>query len=396
MRLLSKLLLLFVLFAISLLPALFIGPVGGFFPAALLAALFLCSAVCALTGALRLQCSICLRGQVFVRGTATEAVFTLKNRSPLPLPRVTATAAVIQPGGETQRFTRTLTFAPGQTQRFTLPVAFAHVGRCRIRLEKLGAEDLSGLFTFSLRGHAALETVIAPRLETTGTAARRQRQDEDSAAIPSGLPTGNYDGVRQYAPGDPLHGIHWKLTAHTGAFISRAYEQSSRRGFTIIADLAPQAGTPAEYDRLAEEPLRAALTALESGLDVTVFYAGAAGPCRIHPAGRGDLETLGRHWAAAADHPTRGDLSAALSGAQAGGLLLCTARLTDTLVRDLLARQKAGAQPALLWVTGTAPSDTAARISPLVQAGVDCRVLPPVDRAQDTAPRAADMGGRHG
>lgn len=394
MRLPYKLLLLFVLVAIALLPALVMRPIGGFFPAALLVSLLLCSAVCALAGALRMKCSVCLRGRALVRGAAAEGVFTLKNRSPLPLPCVTVTAEVIQPGCEAQRFTQTLTFAPGQTRQFTLPVACAHVGLCRIRLERFTVRDISGLFNFSMHGHATLETVVAPRLDTAGAPAYH-RQEGDSAVSQSGIPSGNYDGVRQYAAGDPLHGIHWKLTAHTGAFMSRMYERSTRRGMVIAADLAPQAGTPAEFDRLAEEPLRAALTALESGLEVTVLYTGSDGPRLCHPAGRQDLEALGRHWAAAADHPAADDLPAALSGTQADGILLCTARLTDALIRELLAWRQAGAQPALLWVTDTAPFDTDARLTPLVQAGMNCRVLS-MDTVQDGAPRAADTKGEPG
>ena len=43
-------------------------------------------------------------------------------------------------------------------------------------------------------------------------------------------------GVREYRRGDPLHRIHWKVTAHTGRLHSRVYEFTQLQGANLILD----------------------------------------------------------------------------------------------------------------------------------------------------------------
>lgn len=54
-------------------------------------------------------------------------------------------------------------------------------------------------------------------------------------------------GIRQYEPGDPLHRIHWPITAHTGVLHSKVFEPSSLAGATIVLDFH-QAGYDAERE----------------------------------------------------------------------------------------------------------------------------------------------------
>lgn len=384
MRHLLKILLFAAFCAAALFPALFIESVDGFLPSAVLASVLFCGFFCGAVGMARLRGSVKLRGTAFVRGTAGQAVCTVQNRSVFPLPRVTATFAVVQPDGNTKRTALVFALAPGQTEHLTLSVPFPHVGHCCVRLEKLTVQDLTGLFTLWKKGSVSPDIPVAPYLRAWDSLPVHGREREEYGGAETNAPRaleGNYTGVRTYENGDPLHGIHWKLTAHTGAFMSRVYEQSARETLCIAADLTRQADTAAEFDLLVEEPLNAALAALQEGLRVTIRYTGTSGLCSFSPEGGRDILALGELWATLRGQVSpdaRADLLASLFRGQTG-VFLCTASFSPALVQSLLGLRRNGANAALLWVTDSAPADVSARFDPLFSAGVDCSAKTPAD-----------------
>jgi len=122
--------------------------------------------------------------------------------------------------------------------------------------------DLFGLHRRYRVGSAAHFILVYPRmipLEGYDLASRRPlgeirltyRLFEDPTRIA---------GIRQYEPGDPMHRIHWKVSAHTGVLHSKVFEPSSLAGATLVLDFH-QAG----YDD-AREPQRSelAVTAVAS------------------------------------------------------------------------------------------------------------------------------------
>ena len=52
-------------------------------------------------------------------------------------------------------------------------------------------------------------------------------------------------GIRAYEPGDPLHRINWKVSAHTGSLQTKVLEPSTMAGATLVLDFH-QAGYDAE------------------------------------------------------------------------------------------------------------------------------------------------------
>ncbi len=103
--------------------------------------------------------------------------------------------------------------------------------------------------------------------------------DESSDKIPHGdRNSGSYDGVREYAPGDLLRNIHWKLTAHTRKIMTCLYEEEEDF-VTVAVDLRPWKG-PAEealcvHDRLCESAYRSICSLVARGAKVrAVFLSG--------------------------------------------------------------------------------------------------------------------------
>lgn len=373
----------------SLLPALYVNSAAGFFPACLFAAGLLCSLGAAGAGALALRLRVLPPDVPPTRGQPCGMVLLVQNRGPFPLPRVQVSATLRVPGGQTlcERFCAPL--APGETARFVLRAALAHAGVYTCASVRLSANDLTGLFTLCRRVRTGVSLTAGPRVRgaavlaapPAGAAGAAGRAQARRAAA------GLYSGVRDYAAGDPLRGIHWKLTAHTGAFLSRVYEGAQKPPFCAVLCLVPEADTADEFDCLLERPLGAAREALEAGCDVTLLFEenGVPALCRINTAR--ELESFGRRLAG---QPGRTlDASALLAVLPGGAALLCTARLTDSLRAALLAPARAENRPALLWVSGLPEDAREARLTPLRGAGVDARAVfcPPPSPAGQTHAR---------
>jgi uncharacterized protein (DUF58 family) len=129
----------------------------------------------------------------------------------------------------------------------------AHIAH-RVRYRKRGAFALTGfevtaidpLGVFAFSSHVACEgeVVVYPRAEPmdsfTLSGADRYGWQEFTAAALRGASV-DPDGVREYAPGDPLRHIHWRQTARTGSLAVIEFEEPQTVNLVIALDL--QEGT---------------------------------------------------------------------------------------------------------------------------------------------------------
>jgi uncharacterized protein (DUF58 family) len=66
----------------------------------------------------------------------------------------------------------------------------------------------------------------------------------------------HFAGVHDYEPGDPMHHVHWRLSAHTGRLQTKRYEPSRSAEVLFVVDLAN--GEPfwrSVYPQIAEETI---------------------------------------------------------------------------------------------------------------------------------------------
>lgn len=121
-----------------------------------------------------------------------------------------------------------------------------------------------------------------PHLIMPGSAAFRIGGEETSNAIGN---TGEFVGLREYRPGDPLRQIHWKSWAHTGRPMVKELEDNFFPRYALVLDTFP--GSPDES--VFEEMVSVAASFIvgldrsESLLDL-MFIAGEA---HTVTAGRG-------------------------------------------------------------------------------------------------------------
>jgi uncharacterized protein (DUF58 family) len=103
----------------------------------------------------------------------------------------------------------------------------------------------------------------------------------------------HFAGVRDYEPGDPMHHVHWRLSAHTGRLQTKRFEPTRSAEVLFAVDVSH--GEPFWYGvdpEVAEETIgwasylaRQALHAgWHTGLVANTHLRKGAGPLRVPPA----------------------------------------------------------------------------------------------------------------
>ncbi len=103
----------------------------------------------------------------------------------------------------------------------------------------------------------------------------------------------DYTGVREYALGDPMKRIHWKLSAHSSAYMTRVTESSRKNDLTVVLDLVPaplnREVLPYVYDSLVETALSLIEQAKSKDIEYSCFSSVVTGNRQGHAERRAGL-----------------------------------------------------------------------------------------------------------
>jgi hypothetical protein len=142
-------------------------------------------------------------------------------------------------------------------------------GLTGVVVRRFTVTDVLGLARLSFRRREMREVEIRPACgRMPALPLLPQTVAGDDFEDPEGRPVGDLNEMRQYAPGDPLRLVLWKVYARTGELLVRAPERSAARSERTLAYLVA-----AEADEPAAGIAR---TTLETGLlgEDFVFAAG--------------------------------------------------------------------------------------------------------------------------
>lgn len=136
----------------------------------------------------------------------------------------------------------------GQLSRYRpeqgLPTA--HCGGLEITVVKARVFDYLGLFSFRPRHREPRTVRIRPvPLEVTEPLGLEKFSARRWYPKPGGGFSENHE-LRPFRPGDSMTGIHWKLTAKTGALVVREPMEPEQGRMLLTMDVS---GTPEELDR---------------------------------------------------------------------------------------------------------------------------------------------------
>ena len=171
-----------------------------------------------------------------------------------------------------------------------------HCGVLDVRAVSLTARDPLGLFAFRRLLTARAEAHVVPggldpwSPPTSWGLAEVEDALWEDAGVAGCTPPDILD-LRPYEPGDPLHGVHWKLSARAGELITKVHVDDEHLGAVVLADLRSLGvhASPEALDRFYSSALRVSLGLARRGVAHVVLWqegptVGASRVAREHDA----------------------------------------------------------------------------------------------------------------
>jgi uncharacterized protein (DUF58 family) len=275
-----------------------------------------------------------------------------------------------------------LDLAPGTAGVLSLSMTARHIGVYRVRMRSARVFGPLGIFSVKLPVPRPAVLAVTPSRGTAAAAgpAAGGRLSEDAAQSLHGGPhADSYDGVREYAPGDRLRSIHWKLTAHNRKLMTRLYEQEEEGYATVAVDLRPGPGTAEQalciHDALCESAFRFVCGRVGQGGKIRLVFLKGEGLESIRIRSEADLPEAAVRLASAGPAP---EVLTDAPGAfpAAGEMLIVSARLDAETARRLgdFAGRRNSARFILVAPPQSEPEDFPAYFRYLTGRGVDCTV----------------------
>lgn len=140
----------------------------------------------------------------------------------------------------------------GRKSTFNLPLDVEQCGRTVLKCSAIVVQDQFNLFCATTAPFEDVYTVIYPRsvdvdVTLSRAATRAPRGDGLMQNRKGGDPSEMFD-IREYAPGDDVRTIHWKLSSKTDELIVRQASDPSHYNVAILPDFALQGATKAEQN----------------------------------------------------------------------------------------------------------------------------------------------------
>lgn len=391
--------------ALAALPAVFLNTLYGYLPVLLLAFALLLSLAVLAWQRFHVQVQFDGKDAECMRGDTVETRVRIANPTPLSCPRAAAELVISDPyGGVDAALPISFCLAAHSSDPFSFSLSMPHVGVYTVRLAALRLWDSFGLFCCRVPAGGAFEVLVQPRLrELEPLQENLESQTESMHNTRRTVPGGSdYVGVREYALGDPIKQIHWKLSAHSQGYLTKLSETGRQTRFSVLLDLAaPKAGAEECMelnDCLVETAFSALRQAARSDPDCTLLYCDRGGSVqqRRSAGGQVDPDLL------RALHPLLPEPPASFPDAcriltedgrtqsPSTHIIVCTSRVTAELVQQLLEVRRQKRCPILYYVlparlTRREREERQAVLRPLEDAEILCRLF-------ETAPAAQEGG----
>lgn len=158
----------------------------------------------------------------------------------------------------------------------TFSINCAHCGTLSVRAEEVMARDWLGLACFPCKASDGAFLMILPELYPVrvnhSALLSAPRQEELPGQIWRDGPETENGGVRDYAPGDPVRRIHWKLSAKADRILVREEEKPLAGTILLLLETAGYGNDPGNMDGAAEALLSVSRTLLEEGAAHSVSW----------------------------------------------------------------------------------------------------------------------------
>ncbi|MCD8099421.1 MAG: DUF58 domain-containing protein [Oscillospiraceae bacterium] len=278
--------------ALSALPAALTSSLFGYGPPLLLLSCGVLSLVWLRLVCRRLDFDVQTDTLSCVRGGEAEFQVRIKNNGGLP----TAGVRIVfflsgSEGLDEQVNDLWLTLSPREEREFSFSAACLHIGSCRAGIRRIELTDAFGIFKAVYNEEKSYTVEVLPRVVPLSSLPVTANVQSESRrmSVQSPLTGSDYTGVREYAIGDPIKNIHWKLSAHSDGLMTKQMESYSNTGLSVVLNLEipiqDGAARLDEFDAVVEAGAAAGNYAAEQGMDYDLLFRRADGEtARLVPA----------------------------------------------------------------------------------------------------------------
>lgn len=344
-------LILLLIFA-SFFPAKYSNSIYGYLPGIGLLSMFLLSAwyLALIRRSIRFETeafdAVCQRGET------VKAAIKIANRSALMCPKIRVDLYVSDFfGGEDTAFSSTFVLYGKSEAEFPLEIKMDHIGVYTAGVKLLRIYDFLGVFSISMKSDNNFAVTVLPKLYQTEDVHLDDRQLTESQNLQKSVISDGFDytGVREYALGDSMKRIHWKLSSHSSTYMTKITESSRKSDLTVIIDFVTvsldRQILPNIYDCLIETALSLTKQAASKDVESSLLFVGRDRELvRVAPKGEQDYENLVRMMPVIYSDQD----SDILDGAgilekekhlnnKSSNLILCTSKVNDQLIQELIA-----------------------------------------------------------
>ncbi|SDB01762.1 DUF58 domain-containing protein [Eubacterium oxidoreducens] len=229
-------------------PAVYINTWYGYFPVIFFGLILLLSwlSLCRVNQKLKIHSGS--ENAECVRGGLISVNLTMENGSRIFCPKMVAELFVTDLFWNNDFSSKAFfTLPPKANTNMGFDVDMNHIGVYHVGMEELKLYDFLGFFRKKTSLNSEFDVFVKPRIypleELYDTEEMTMESDQNERATT--INGNDYIGVREYERGDSMKQIHWKLSAHTLGYMTKLYEQSRQKSYTVILDFA----TIASYNR---------------------------------------------------------------------------------------------------------------------------------------------------
>ena len=176
-----------------------------------------------------------------VKGSKVKLTIDITNETIIPLSMMDVTVSLAIPGREQMV---SLCIAPFSKESFEIDLDLPYRGVYDVGMKELRITDVFGLTSLrydmnNLSWYEMTKLTVVPRSPDSYSA--KEILDEKLFGDILTIPAASGDsvaGAREYAEGDPLKRVNWKVSARYGELFVKEYDIPARENVVILLDLA--------------------------------------------------------------------------------------------------------------------------------------------------------------
>jgi uncharacterized protein (DUF58 family) len=228
-------------FAIAALPAVFINTIYGYLPIIMLTVLLIISLGSLVWQKKHILVETDLGNVRCLRGGSVSIELRLYNSSRVFFPKANAFLRISDIfGGNDSTRRVSFTMAGKEEIDFGFDMNMPHIGTYSVGLEQVEIYDFFCVFRCRVPLSGCSTAFVTPRIRPMDELHPSDvvLTDSDTDTRITVFGGTDYTGVREYAIGDPMKQIHWKLSAHSRQYVTKIQESSRQQEYVVILDFA--------------------------------------------------------------------------------------------------------------------------------------------------------------